>query len=396
MIRLYTLVALTFALLHTTATAQQFVSSTSLISGHISHDKLSGMKARTQTLVTLVHNCLTAENGETPSSTWRGEYLAGKSSSGSLLRFGAQCSFYSVENSADKKAELLLLANDLAPLLGHFTLNNNDYGTIRATISRRNGCLYFELPGSDGSGDPGSPATPSGDPGASATPSGDRPTAFWLITADSSRLPYLPVTRREFLFETYKQLIRDTNEIATEWRSRLSVRPAAQQEAEKQSQLRQLKALYSGVDLEARTNIYLQNFITDEAYLQRHITLATALHRNALRFVDSLLHTDPLELARPAVISAQTAKAGQTSPTAQREVLADPALSFHGFADNLPGALLLVRPNASALDPYLSEDKPQFLLLGWRFDPTAPFAASLDQQLHENLDGRKIQDLLGK
>jgi hypothetical protein len=35
-------------------------------------------------------------------------------------------------------------------------------------------------------------------------------------------------------------------------------------------------------------------------------------------------------------------------------------------------------------------------LLGWRFDPTAPFAARLDQQLHDNLDSRQIQDLLGK
>ncbi|HEY4335912.1 MAG TPA: hypothetical protein VGM89_08445 [Puia sp.] len=372
MIRLYTLAAIFVGLLPTSVTAQQLASTASLISSHISHDKLSGMKARTQTLVQLVHTCLNTENGETPIPVWHGEYLAGKSSSGSLLRFGAQCSYYSVDNNADKKAELLLLANDLSPLLGHFMLNGNDYGTIRATITRRNGCLYFQLPRAEGA---------------------DLDASFWLITADSSRLPYLPVSRREYLLEARQQLVGDTNAIATEWRSKLDIRSAAQQEAEKQSELRQLKVLYSGVDLEARTSIYLRSFTSDEVYLQRHIYRATSLHRNALRFVDSLLHTDPVELGRPAYLSPQIAEAAAlaTDPNA-----ADPALAFHGFADNLPGALLLVRPNPSALNPYLGEDKPQFLLLGWRFDPTAPFAAFLDQQLHDNLDSRKIQDLLGK
>ena len=376
MFRLYTLAALTLGLLHASVTAQQFEKTSSLVSGHISRDKLTGMKARTQTLVRLVHNCLSDENGETPNAIWRGEYLAGRSSSGALLRFGAQCSYYSAANSADKKAELLLLANDLSPLLGHFSFNGNDYGTLPATVTRRNGCLYFEAPRPEG------PVRPTAS-------SGDHPTSFWLITADSSRLPYIPVTRREFLLETRTLLIRDTNEIATEWRRKLTVRPLAAQEAEKQSQLRQLNALYSGTDLEARTNIFLQNFVSDEAYLQRHITLASDVYCHALRFVDSLLHSDPSELSRPAVISAGTADAALTAP-------ADPALSFHGFADNLPGSLLLVRPNPAALNPDLGEDKAQFLLLGWRFDPAAPFAAFLDQQLHDNFDGRKIQDLLGK
>ena len=151
MIRIYTLVALSVGLLYTSATAQQLVSTASLISGHISHDKLTGMKARTQTLVRLVHNCLTSDNGETPDPVYRGEYLAGKSSSGSLLRFGAQCSYYSAGNNVDKKAELLLLANDLAPLLGHFTRNGNDYG---ADLLR----LHYEHSHGErrpGEGDPG-------------------------------------------------------------------------------------------------------------------------------------------------------------------------------------------------------------------------------------------------
>jgi hypothetical protein len=386
MIRLYThaVLILLLSLLFTAANAQQLVSTASLVTGHISHDKLNGMKARTQTLVQLVHNCLTADNGESPNPIWHGEYLAGRSSSGELLRFGAQCSFYSPDNIVDKKAELLLLANELSPLLGHFTINGNDYGTIGAAISHRNGCLYFELP----------------------------TTAFWLITADSSRLPYIPVTRREFLLEIRTQLIRDTSYISTEWRSNVAIRPAAVQEAEKQGQLRQLKTLYTGADLEVRTNIFLRNFTSDEVYLQKQISLATAVCCARLHLVDSLLHTHPADLDRPACLSTQTAAAGQPATQAQRNralsqsaqaypalsptTRLDPALSFDGFADNLPGSILLVRPNPAAFDPALGAEKPQFLLLGWRFDPTAHFAASLDQQLRDNLDTRQLQDLLGK
>jgi len=378
MIRLYTLAALIAGLLSTSATAQQLASNSSLITGHISPNKLSGIKARTQTLVQLVHTCLNTENGETPLPVWHGEYLAGRSSSSRLLRFGAQCSYYSTDNNADKKAELLLLANDLSPLLGHFRVNGTDFGTIRASITRRNGCLYFQLP----------------HPQAAEAQAAEPATSFWLITADSSRLPYLPVTRREFLLETRQQLIGDTNAIVSEWRNKVSIRPAAEQEAEKQRDLRQLKALYSGVDLEVHTHLYLRNYTSDETYLRQHIDLAVAIHRNVLRLVDSLLHTDPIELSRPAYLSPQTAEAGDPDVAAQPA--ADPALFFYGFADNLPGALLLVRPNPAALDPYLGEDKPQYLLLGWRFDPSAPFAAFLDRQLHDNLDCRKIQDLLGK
>lgn len=379
MIRLYTpaVLIVIIGLLHTSVTAQKLASTASLITGHIPHDKLTGMKARTQTLVHLVHNYLTSENGETPSPLWHGEYLAGRSSSGSLLRFGAQCSFYSPDNKVDKKAELLLVANDLSPLLGHFTVNGNEYGTIRASMSHRNGCLYFEQPRPRAAETSGVPVTETRD-------QADGPaTAFWLIPADSSRLPFVPLTRREFLLELRKQLINDTNHIAAEWREKVTVRPVAEQEAEKQGQLLHLKALYSGADLEARTSIYLRNFITDEAYLQKHIHLAMALQLNALHFIDTLLLADPAELSRPAFISTETTEA-------------DPALSFRGFADNLPGALLLVRHNPTAFDPRLPEDKPQFLLLGWRFDPSAPFAASLDQQLHDNLDSRELQDWVGK
>ncbi|HEY4109604.1 hypothetical protein [Puia sp.] len=380
MTRTHTLVTLTFVLglLHTSSTAQQLASPTSFPTGHLTRSQLAGMKNTTRTLIQLVHDYIATDACD---PTWHGDYFAGRSASGPLLKFGAQCSFFTLEHAASKKAELLLLANDLGPLFGHVAINGNDYLTTRAAITRRNGCLYFELPQN---------AETSGHGLA---------TSFWLVTADSSRLPYLPVTRREWLLEIRKQLSGDTNSIAAEWRRKITVRPAAEQEAEKQRQLRVLQTLYSGTDLQVRTNLYLQSFVSDEAYLRRQINTATALHRSTLRTIDSLLHSDPADLKRPTYLSEETTAVLSGTDLAHRSSgpgQAAAALSFHGFADSRPGAILLVRPNPAATDPYLSEEKPQFLLLGWRFDPTDPLAASLDGRLHDNLDGRELKQLLGK
>jgi len=367
MIRLYTLAALTFlfGLLPTSVPAQQLTTTASLITGHIPHDKLTGMKNTTRTLIRLLQENLTSD---APAPIWHGEYIAGRSSSHSLLSFGAQCSYYSSGTStgSGKTAELLLLANDLSPLLGHYIVNGKEYGTIKATITHRNGGLYFELPHPE----PSEPTEPSGQPGPLST-------SFWLIAADSNRLPYTPITRREYLLEIRQQLISDTLNIVTEWRKKIIVRPAAQQEAEKQRELQQLKTLYAGADLAARTNIYLQNFTTDEAYLGQYLNTATFLQRTALRLIDSLLHTSAADLNRPAYLREQ-------------------APLFHGFANNLPGALLLVKLNPASTNPYLSEEIPQFFLLGWRFDPADPLAADLDRRLHDNLDGGKLREMLGK
>lgn len=345
--------------------AQPWQQSAPLIIGHIPHDKLTAMKARTEALISVLHDCFTSGEGD---PTWHGEYFAGK--------FGAQCTFFSHD---DKKAQLLLLANDLSPLLGHYSINGTDYLTIGAKISRRNGCVYFEGPDA-GNGD-------------EQQTSGQLQTSFWLITADSTQLPYIPVTRREYLLEVRKQLISDTNYIAIEWRGKISIRPASLQEAEKQSELRQLKSLYSGADLEARTNIYLRNYITDEVYLQQRIEVATRLQRNTLRFVDSLLHAAPRELQRPAYLSDQTVAAGR--PRATAAAIAAGFL-FPGFADNQPHPTLLVRRNPAASDHSLGEDKPQFVLLGWRCDPEYALTAGLDRQLRENLDAGEIQKMLRK
>src|SRR5258707_1053007 len=239
MIRQYTLVILTFVLglLHTSATAQQLASTASLIlqpidietdllsatevpitqskpwqqtasivAGHISHDKLTGMKKRTEALILLLHDLFSVD---TLDASWHGEYFSPRS-------FGAQCSFY-----AGKKAGLLLLVNDLSPLLGHYTVNGTDYLTIRASITHQNGCLHFNLPRPEADDQPA-------DSNIAAN------TSFWLITPDSIRLPYTPITRREYLLEIRKQLISDTNYIATEWRNKFTIRPLTEQEAEKQ------------------------------------------------------------------------------------------------------------------------------------------------------------------
>ncbi|GGA95842.1 hypothetical protein [Puia dinghuensis] len=350
--------------------AQAWEKTPDLINGHIAHDKLSSMKNRTQALIRLLQDsCF-----NTGAAVWHGEYFSGRSLSGSLLKFAAQCSFYGQEKTDGTKADLLILANDLSPLLGHYTINDNYYFTIKANVTSQNGCLYFQQPQTG--------------------------TSFWLITADNTNLPYLPVTRKEYLIEARKELIRDTTLISTEWRNKITIRPAAEQEAEKQQELQQLKTLYSGMELEARKKIYLQHYTSDETFLQQTITKATALQCSTLHLIDSLLlNTGAAQLDRPAIIAGQDADPNEaTTDQGVQPTTATPgqAAAFNGFADGQPGATMLVKANPACFNPSLSEEKPQFFLVGWRFDPNEPLASDLDRQLRANFDGQKLKEMLGK
>jgi hypothetical protein len=335
-----------------TGDGPSWVRSHDLVSGRISRTTLTGMKNKAEAVIGLFRDSFFSAGAYTP--VWHGEYYADRS----LPTFAVQSSFFPRENTGARMAELLVLANDLSPLLRHYTLNGNDHAAIKGNIADRNGCRYVEVRAQD-----------------------DRTTRFWLITGDSSRQPYLPLTRREYLLETRTALIQDTSRIATGWRNRISIRPAAIQEAEKQKELQRLQAMYSGTDLDVHTRIFLRNFVSDEAYLQENIRSATSLQRRVLHFIDSLLlHGD--QLGRPAVIREPAA----ADPTGN----AREALPFEGFADGDPDAITLVR-----LDTHPSTaDQPSFFLVGWRFEPAEALAADLDRQLCSGFDGHKLQELL--
>ena len=158
---------------------------------------------------------------------------------------------------------------------------------------------------------------------------------------------YIPVTRKEYLLQAKAELTDMKNSIVEGWKLQVRVRPAAAQEAEKKSNIEQLKAMYTGVDLEVRTRIYLHNYKTDEEYLKENTDKETAGPLSTLRLIDDLLaHLSATELSKPAIVSV-------------------PSPEFEGFEDGRTDNML-IRMDAAHSDKSLSEVKEQELLVSAR------------------------------
>jgi hypothetical protein len=158
---------------------------------------------------------------------------------------------------------------------------------------------------------------------------------------------YIPVTRKEYLEQAKAELTAMKNSIVEGWKLQVRVRPAAIQEAEKKANIEQLKAMYTGIDLEVRMRIYLRNYKTDEEYLKENMDKETAGPISTLRLIDSLLaHMPAADLGKPAIISV-------ASP------------DFQGFEDGKTDNML-IRMDAAHSDNNLIEDKQQEFLVSMR------------------------------
>jgi hypothetical protein len=158
---------------------------------------------------------------------------------------------------------------------------------------------------------------------------------------------YTPVTRKEYLQQAKAELTDMKNSIVEGWKLQVRVRPAAVQEAEKKANIDELKAMYSGVDLEVRMRIYLRNYKTDEQYLKENTDKETAGPLSTLRLIDNLLaHMSATDLSKPAIVSV-------------------PSPDFQGFEDGKTDNML-IRMDAAHSDRSLSEVKDQELLVSAR------------------------------
>jgi hypothetical protein len=319
------------------------------INGHINSGKLSNMKMVTETIVTFLHDsCLTDEH-YTP--TWHGEYFSEKTSSAAGIKFGVFCNFY------EQKAKLTILANDLSPLLGHLLVNNQPFFTIPSANTVKNGAACF------------TPSLPNTEEGSSLR------STIWLITADNHQPLYTPVSRREYLREARMELNNIKNFLLTDLKQKMPVRSAAVQEAEKRTDIEQLNRQYSGIDGQMRMKMFLNNYKTDEEYFKENADKETAGLDSTLHLMDHLAsHMSAAELDRPAIVSGQAA-------------------DFQGFEDG-QGGKMLIRMNTSYFNPSLSAEKPQFFVVCWQYDPSAPTAVDIDQQIRERLDCQKLKDML--
>jgi hypothetical protein len=286
----------------------------------------------------------------TPLSSWRQEEDL---VNGSISRLKLS-KMRSVTTTLEH-AELTITANDLQPLLGHLAVGHQQFLTMDISPAVKNGGQYFEYAGMDG----------------------NVTVKRWLITTGIDQLPYVAVTRKEYLQAAKIELATIRTAIISTVKEKVIVRPAAIQEAEKKAMIDQLKNMYTGLALEVRMRQYLKNYRTDEQYLKDNTDKETADVDSTMHLMDNLLtHLSATELGKPAIVSV-------------------PAVDFNGFEDGHTDKML-VRINPTYFNSGLSDEKPQLFLVEWRYDASNAAAADIDQQLMQNFDGRQLKALLGK
>ena len=335
--------------------SQQWEKEQDQINGSIPHSKLAKMKNRTDSLVAFLQDSCISEGVINP--VWHGEYFAEKARSGTLIKFGVQCSF------PGSNAHLRIMANDLSPLLDHLTVNNSDFLTIKAPVAVKNECQYFEYEATD----------------AQATEDAQHMrTKVWLVTAGASQLPYTAVTRKEYLEEARTELNNTRLGLIADLKTKIPVRSTAVQEAEKKATIDQLNNSYSGIELQMRMKMFLKDYRSDEDYLKENIEKGTSDLDSTLHFMDSLMHHLSAEqLNKPAMVSVQAA-------------------DFRGFEDGSINKKMLIKMNQAYFDAWLSGEKPQIFLVSWSYDPSEATAGDIDRQMQEKFDGRELKEMLGK
>jgi hypothetical protein len=347
------------AMAETTAVNAEWSKAEDLVNGSISKAKLARMKEVTNALVNFLRDSCLGNAGY--NSTWHGEYNSDRNSPGAQLKYGMTCHF------AGQNADLSITANDIQPLLDQLVVNGQHFLTMRvANGFDKNAFYYTDAAGSDAAGS----NTTGSDVSAGQT-------KMWLVTAGNGQLPFIPVSRKEYLIDAKAELTAMVKSIEAGWRLKAPVRPAAVQEAERKAVVDQLKSMYTGTDLNIRVRIYLRTYKTDEQFLQENIASETAGFRATIRVMDSLMaRLKAAELAKPAVVSVAAA-------------------DFHGFEDGQTN-YMLVRMNAAYFNNALSDEKPQLFLVTWHYEGANASAAELDRQLTAKLDGQGLREMLGK
>ena len=321
--------------------------------GKFSKVQLAKLKTITETLQTLLQDSALRTAGL--ESVWHAEYSADKA--GNLINYGIDCEF----GSANASAGLAVTINDFSSLVGHITIDNKDYMTLPVTAAVRNQCPYYEFQGGT---TPENVHTP------------DRRS--WVVTARPDVLPYMPITRKEYLEISIGWLGDTKAQIIADVKQRTPVRSHVEQESLKNRELNELRSRYSGSELQMRTQMYMENYKSDEDYLKEHLDQATADVDSTISFVKGMLNRlSPATLSAPAVISPNT-----------RE--------FEGFRDGDPGMVMLVRKNPDFSDAGAAPEKPQFFLITWTSEPGDDAAQATGAQIAQSLDTHYLKTLLSK
>lgn len=220
---------------------------------------------------------------------------------------------------------IYVVANYGERLNGFLTVNGKRFSTMKRPSAVKDGMLYFEYPNS-----------------ASSPDEKGLWINAWMITYPG-KLPYVPVTRKEYLQEARQEVAKTQIEAIERVKKTTRIRPAAEQEAAKNREVEYLRKSYP--DSPRRWQRYLEDYRTDEQRLQETIDHLTEQHQATIDMMDDLLRSlSPEELQKPAVVSVI-------------------ATAFKGFEDDFKGrnANMLIRWNPDYFDKKLSRAAPQFI-----------------------------------
>jgi hypothetical protein len=326
------------------------------VNGRISRNTLEKMKSTTETLAGFFQDSGFSTGQYNPA--WHGEYFPERSGTASLTRFAFSCSFY--DNEATRStADLLIMANDISPMIQSVKVNGHDFISLKPAASATANCPYFEF-------------TP-----ADANAVANIRLKFWLVSTDNTRLPYTPITRKQYLQEASAELTATKTRLIDRIKEQSPVRSTAIQEAEKKQAIDEINNTWSGAERELRMRLFLKNYLSDEDYLKLSIEKHTGGLDSTIHLMDSLLHKPAADLNKPAFVSGEAA-------------------DFRGFDENDTNAGMLVRLNSTFVNPNLSSEKPQFFLVCWRYNPDDAKAVELDSQFTQQFDAGRLRDFLEK
>jgi len=343
------------------------------ITGHIDHALLKTMLGTTSAIVALLRDSCLSEGSFLPS--WHGKFVSEKYSLSSRIKFSLECHFQASgrpDSAGDQvgpasDAHIRIQANDFTGLFRDtLYVNGKIFQTLKGTTGEKNGFTCFEYAG-------------TGDAAAAedTTNRETMRTKIWLVTPPD-KLPYTPLTRREYLQEASQEVKMEKNKLIAAIKEQMPVKSAEAQKAEKEKELDDIGQTYSGVEREMRIRRFLESYKTDEDYQTEGIKKGTVGIDATLHLMDSLLtHLAAKELTKPARVSV-------------------PAINFVAFEDSLPAGRMLVQVNPAYFDAALTADKAQCFLVCWNYSPFESMAADIDRQLNEKFDFKKLQDLLEK
>jgi hypothetical protein len=253
-----------------------------------------------------------------------------------------------------------IMANYCGYLNDFLTVNGKKYWTMKRPTKVKDGMLYYEYPSS------------------SSNPDVNGLWVYaWLITY-SGKLPYIPVTRKEYLLEARQEVAKTEIKVIADVKKYTTIRPAAEQEAAKQKELAYLKKSYP--DNPRRWQRYLEDYQTDEQRLQMAVDKMTKQYEATLAIMDNLLKTlSEEELQKPAVVSVI-------------------ATAFTGFEDDFKerNANMLIRWNPDYFNKKLSRAAPQFFTVFVRESRRDIPAVEITRLFKQKFRFEVLSSMLGK